>query len=225
LTDTLGELGRALGYAFSNAGLLQRALTHRSKSSNNNERLEFLGDSILSFVISAWLYERYPELTEGELTRVRASLVKQETLAGLARHLGLGRFLILGGGEYKSGGHDRDSILADTLEAIFGAIFLDGGIDAVRRSTLALYRDRFEAIDPHAIFKDPKTQLQEYLQKQAIKTPTYQVLTVSGEAHNQYFVVECAIPDLAVAVTGEGASRRSAEQQAAAKAFDLLMAR
>lgn len=216
------NLGERLGYVFQDPSLLVRALTHRSKSAANYERLEFLGDSILSFVIADTLFERFPQLSEGELTRLRASLVRRETLAGLARTLDLGDFLQLGGGELKSGGFDRDSILADALEAVFGAIYKDGGTTAARNAILGLYRPVLEQLHPQTVQKDPKTRLQEYLQRRALPTPAYEVLNVSGEAHAQHFVVECRVSGLAAAVRGEGGSRRHAEQAAAASACQLL---
>jgi ribonuclease-3 len=222
LSTALTELSRRLNYAFIDGALLKRAITHRSKGATNNERLEFLGDSVLNFIIAAELYERFPRLTEGELTRLRARLVKQETLARLARGVKLGECLELGGGEFKSGGHDRDSILADALEAVFGAVFMDGGHEGARRVILGLYQPLFAEVDPGAIDKDPKTQLQEFLQKRLAVTPAYTVLEVSGEAHQQNFLVECVVPGLAAPVQGRGASRRAAEQDAAAKALERL---
>jgi ribonuclease-3 len=219
------ELTQSLGYRFRDPALLERALTHRSKSSDNNERLEFLGDGVLNFSIAATLYERFPQLTEGELTRLRAGLVRMETLAGLARRLRLGGFLGLGGGELKSGGHDRDSILADALEAVFGAIYEDAGFDVVHRVIQGLYRDALAGIDPQSVLKDPKTRLQEYLQKQSISTPSYNVLEIVGEPHQQRFIVECSVPGLPQPVRGEGLSRRAAEQQAASSALEALLAR
>lgn len=213
---------RALAYAFRDPVLLERALTHRSKSTDNYERLEFLGDSVLNYVISTELFKRYPELTEGELTRLRAVLVRKPTLAELARRLDLGAHLALGEGELKSGGFDRESILADALEAVLGAVCLDGGIEAARETILRIYEERFGALDSRAVAKDPKTELQEYLQKHAFPTPTYEVLTVSGEPHQQRFLVECRIAPLRDAVQGEGTSRRSAEQQAAARVLERL---
>jgi ribonuclease III len=222
LSNARNELTRQLGYSFRDAQLLARALTHRSKGSANYERLEFLGDSILSFVIADALYDRFPRLSEGELTRLRASLVRRETLAGVARELNLGAHLELGGGELKSGGFDRNSILADALEALFGAIYKDSGLEAARTVVLELFRPVLERIDPDAILKDPKTQLQECLQRRALPTPSYEVLTVSGEPHQQHFVVECRVTGLAGPVRGEGTSRRHAEQAAAARACELL---
>ena len=216
------ELTKQLGYVFQDAALLMRALTHRSRSSQNYERLEFLGDSILSFVIADLLYDRFPQLSEGELTRLRATLVRRETLATLARELDLGNCLELGSGELKSGGFDRDSILADTLEAVFGAVYKDGGIEAVREVVLRRYQPILDSIDPNSILKDPKTRLQEFLQRQSLATPAYTVLEVSGEPHQQRFVVECRVPGLTQAVRGEGSSRRYAEQAAAMRACALL---
>lgn len=223
MSTALTELCRRLNYTFTDSALLRRAVTHRSKGAANNERLEFLGDSVLNFIIAAELYERYPRLTEGELTRLRARLVKQETLALLARSMALGDYLELGGGELKSGGHDRDSILADALEALFGAVFKDGGHATARRVILDLYRALFDEIVPGASDKDPKTQLQEFLQKRLAVTPVYTVLEVSGEAHQQHFLVECAAPGLAAPVKGQGVNRRAAEQDAAAKALEQLV--
>lgn len=222
MSNARNELTRRLGYSFRDAQLLARALTHRSKGSANYERLEFLGDSILSFVIADALYDRFPRLSEGELTRLRASLVRRETLAGVARELGLGAHLELGGGELKSGGFDRNSILADALEALFGAIYKDSGLEEARTVVLELFRLVLERIDPDAILKDPKTRLQECLQRRALPTPSYEVLTVSGEPHQQHFVVECRVTGLAGPVRGEGTSRRHAEQAAAARACELL---
>ncbi len=225
LNKALVELGRRLNYTFRRPELLDQALTHRSKSATNYERLEFLGDSILGFAISSELYTRYPGLYEGELTRLRASLVNKSTLAALARDLGIGNYLRLGEGELKSGGYDRDSILADSLEAIFGAICKDGSVDETLRVIRHLYSGRLDDLDPHSIPKDPKTQLQEYLQKLSLPTPTYTVREVTGEAHNQNFVVECLVPGINDPVSGQGSNRRHAEQQAAARALDLLSRR
>ena len=216
------ELSKRLGYSFQDAALLARALTHRSHSGQNYERLEFLGDSILSFTIADALYDRFPQLSEGDLTRVRATLVRRETLAKLARELKLGDCLELGGGELKSGGFDRDSILADTLEAVFGAVYKDSNLDAARALILRLYQPLLDDVDPHSIQKDPKTRLQEFLQSQSLATPIYNVLQISGEAHLQHFVVECRVPGLSEAIRGEGNSRRYAEQAAAARACEIL---
>jgi ribonuclease-3 len=222
LSSAHNELTKRLGYVFRETALLARALTHRSRSSQNYERLEFLGDSILSFIIADVLYDRFPQLSEGELTRLRATLVRRETLATLARQLDLGNCLELGSGELKSGGFDRDSILADTLEAVFGAVYKDGGIEAVRSVVLHCYLSILDSIDPNSILKDPKTRLQEHLQQKSLATPVYTVLDVSGEPHQQRFIVECRVPGLAEAVRGEGNSRRYAEQAAAMRACELL---
>jgi len=222
LSSVHKELNKKLGYAFRDGALLARALTHRSHSSKNYERLEFLGDSVLSFVVADILYDRYPQLSEGELTRLRATLVRRETLASLARALDLGDCLDLGSGELKSGGFDRDSILADALEAVFGAIYKDGGIEVVRDVIVRRYKPILDSIDPNSILKDPKTRLQEFLQRKSLSTPIYNVLEVSGDPHRQHFVVECRVPGLAEAVRGEGTSRRNAEQVAATHACELL---
>lgn len=216
------ELCRRLNYVFANPALLARALTHRSYSSSHYERLEFLGDSVLNLAISTELYQRFPDLTEGELTRLRASLVKQETLAQVARQLALGESLMLGGGELKSGGFDRDSILADSLEALFGAVYIDSGTERVRALIVSLFLPYLERLDARTIPKDPKTHLQEYLQKQALPTPVYSVLEASGDPHNQRFVVECQVPELSLSTRGEGSTRRAAEQHAARQALERL---
>ncbi|MFQ6021128.1 MAG: ribonuclease III [Acidiferrobacterales bacterium] len=222
MSSGLAEFCRQLNYEFRDLELLECALTHSSKGADNYERLEFLGDSVLNFAISAALYERYPDLSEGELTRLRASLVKKETLARLARQLRLGDHLRLGAGELKSGGFERDSILADALEAVFGAIFLDTNIDHARSVILAAYRDVLADVTPETLRKDPKTQLQEYLQKRLLATPVYNIVAVTGEAHEQTFHVECVVPGLEQPVQGSGKSRRTAEQEAATTALKLL---
>ncbi len=216
------DLLRTLGYAFRDETLLTRALTHRSRGSANNERLEFLGDSILNFLVADLLYDRYPELPEGDLTRLRATLVRRETLASVARHIKLGDCLELGGGELKSGGFDRDSILADALEAVLGAIYKEAGVETVRTVLHKLLAEQLAAIQPDTISKDPKTRLQEFLQRRSEPTPEYEVMTVHGEAHAQHFVVSCRVSLLPEAVLGEGGSRRGAEQAAAARACELL---
>lgn len=222
MSSALAELCRRLDYDFTNLGLLERALTHCSKSADNNERLEFLGDSVLNLTISAALYDRYPELAEGELTRLRASLVKKETLARLARQLNLGDFLRLGAGELKSGGFARDSTLADALEAVFGAILLDADVDQARAIVLGVYREVLENVTPDTLEKDPKTRLQEYLQKRFLATPTYNIVAITGEAHDQTFHVECVVAGLEEPVQGSGKNRRNAEQEAAATALKRL---
>ncbi|MFZ5503017.1 MAG: ribonuclease III [Pseudomonadota bacterium] len=215
------SLNQALGYVFSQPSLLRRALTHRSYSAEHNERLEFLGDSLLGCVIAQYLYSHYPELSEGKLSRLRSNLVREETLATLAQQLGLGRYLHLGEGEKKSGGANRPSILADALEAIFGAVFLDGGFVATESVVLNLFIPYLDSVDLKTLGKDAKTLLQEYLQGQHIALPNYSVITIEGEAHRQTFQVECAVPLLKIATRGTGSSRRNAEQQAALAAYKL----
>ena len=214
-----GPLQRKLGYSFAQAALLQQALTHRSHSTPHNERIEFLGDSVLNCCIAHELYQRFGELKEGELSRLRANLVRQETLAELAQQLELGTYLHLGEGELRSGGFRRPSILADGLEALFGAVFLDGGFAAAQRVIRDLYASLLEHLDPQTLGKDPKTLLQELLQARKIPLPQYAVVATQGAAHNQLFEVECHIPQLAIRTTGFGASRRIAEQEAAQHAF------
>ncbi|SAK88080.1 ribonuclease III [Caballeronia hypogeia] len=213
-----------LRYEFRNAELLRQAMTHRSHSATHNERLEFLGDSVLNCVVAALLFQRFSKLDEGDLSRVRANLVKQQSLYEIAQALNVSEGLRLGEGELRSGGFRRPSILADTLEAIFGAIFLDGGFDAAFTVIKRLYTPVLDHIDPRTIGKDAKTLLQEYLQGHKIALPTYTVVATHGAAHNQQFEVECTVPKLDVKVSGSGASRRAAEQAAAKKALDEVMA-
>ncbi len=216
------RLEKALGYRFSQPDLLRQALTHRSHSSPHNERLEFLGDSVLNCVIATLLYQRFAALREGELSRLRASLVRQEALAEIAAGFGLGDELRLGEGELKSGGFRRPSILADALEAVFGAIYLDGGFAAAQEAIARLYRQRVEQIDPRAEGKDAKTALQEWLQGRRLPVPHYTLLATHGEAHAQQFEVACSIPAVDLEVTGRGGSRRAAEQEAARAALEKL---
>jgi ribonuclease-3 len=216
------QLYTRLNYHFNDKMLLNIALTHRSVGKPNNERLEFLGDAILSYIIGEALYEAFPKAREGELTRMRAHLVKGETLAHIARQLELGQFLLLGGGELKSGGWRRASILADTLEAVFGAIYQDGGMDACKKTVFHLFADRLNSISPKDFGKDPKTRLQEYLQSHKQVLPQYEVLTINGTPHDQWFEITCTVPGLAEPIHGEGKTRRFAEQAAAAKALQQL---
>jgi ribonuclease-3 len=202
--------------------LLERALTHRSYAPEHNERLEFLGDSVLGCVIAKHLYAAYPQLNEGDLSRLRSNLIKEETLAALARQLDLGASLKLGEGERKSGGFRRPSILADAMEALFGAVLLDSGFEAAEKVVLGLFVPYLEKVDVQTLGKDPKTLLQEHLQARRIPLPAYSVVQIQGEAHAQSFHVECAIPALNVITRGEGSSRRNAEQQAAAAAYQQL---
>lgn len=216
------SLCKQLGHVFSQPQLLQRALTHRSYAPEHNERLEFLGDSILGCVIAKYLYSTYPQLSEGELSRLRSNLVKEETLALLAQQLDLGNYLKLGEGERKSGGFRRPSILADAVEALFGAVMLDGGFAAAEKVVLGLFVPYLEKVDVQTLGKDAKTLLQEYLQARRIPLPVYTVAATLGEAHAQSFQVECAIPSLNVITRGEGSSRRNAEQQCALAAYQLI---
>lgn len=216
------RLQQHLGYAFSEPALLAQALTHRSHGSPHNERLEFLGDSVLNCVIAAELFARFGALDEGDLSRLRARLVRQEALLQLAQDLGVGEHLRLGEGELKSGGSSRPSILADALEALVGAIFLDGGFASARDAVLRLYQPMLAGLDPDDPGKDPKTLLQELLQARRIGLPQYTVLATRGAAHNQHFEVECAVPQLSVRTVGSGSSRRSAEQEAAMRAFQQI---
>lgn len=211
-----------LGYRFNDAALLQQALTHRSHGSSHNERLEFLGDSILNCVVAALLYERYQGIDEGDLSRLRANLVKQQTLFEIAQRMELSHFLRLGEGELKSGGFRRPSILADALEALFGAVFLDGGFEAASSVIRASYIPLLDSVDPETLGKDAKTLLQEYLQSRKIALPQYNVVATHGAAHSQEFEIECLVPKLDIHVFGRGASRRVGEQAAAKLALDAV---
>ncbi len=218
-------LKRRLGHDFADARLLDLALTHRSYAGEHNERLEFLGDSLLGCAIAILLYERYPDLPEGDLSRLRATLVNQASLFEVAQSLDLGESLRLGEGELKSGGFRRPSILADALEAILGAVYLDAGFDAVRALVARLFAAKLDAAGTAPPGKDPKTALQEVLQGRRLPLPRYTVLQVAGEAHQQTFRVECRVDELAIVETGEGPSRRAAEQQAAQGALAALGSR
>ncbi len=213
---------RKLGYDFNDPSLCELALTHRSCGKRNNERLEFLGDSILNFVIAEDLYERFPQAREGELSRLRAGQVKGETLAEIARELGFGDYLRLGSGELKSGGFRRDSILADSVEAVIGAIYLDSDMDTVRGFILGWYKARLEQINLKKSQKDSKTRLQEFLQSRRIGLPQYELIKVEGEAHDQTFYILCHVEMLEQPTKGIGSSRRQAEQEAARAAIELL---
>ncbi len=210
-----------IGYRFSDIELLRRALTHRSHGASHNERLEYLGDSVLNCVVALELYEKFPQLPEGELSRLRANVVNQQSLATAAQLFAFGSVLNLGEGELRSGGARRPSILADSAEAVIGAVFLDGGFEAARAATRKLLGELLDTIDPATSGKDPKTLLQEYLQRHKFALPQYAVVATRGEAHEQQFQVECVIPDLGIRSQGEGASRRSAEQEAARQAYEL----
>ncbi|AEY00683.1 ribonuclease III [Oceanimonas sp. GK1] len=219
----LNNLQKQLGHTFNDEALLVRALTHRSAGSRHNERLEFLGDSILSMVIADALFHRFPKVNEGDMSRMRATLVREKTLAELARAFELGEYLILGPGELKSGGYRRESILADAVEALIGAIYLDSGIERITQLLLSWYDSRLNDIQPGVEQKDPKTRLQELLQGKRKPLPTYEVVDVIGEAHNQKFTVHCTVDGLAEPVVGVGTSRRKAEQAAAEQALDTLL--
>lgn len=225
MTEGLQRLCRKLNYAFAEPALLRRAVTHRSAAKENNERLEFLGDSILNFLIADLLYVRFPRAQEGRLSRLRATLVKGETLAEIARELEMGDHLILGPGELKSGGHRRTSILADAFEAVIGAVYLDGGLEACRQLIASFYQARLDSLTSESLLKDPKTRLQEYLQARQLPLPDYRVSAVSGEAHAQVFQVECMANGALLCVTGKGHSRRKAEQAAATQALEHLLAK
>lgn len=216
------RLQRALGYQFSNPELLQLALTHCSAGSQNNERLEFLGDSILNHIVAEALYLRFPAAREGEMSRMRASLVKGDTLAEVAREFDLGDYLVLGVGERKSGGHRRGSILADALEAVVGAILLDSDVAQCRRTVLAWMEPRLQLLAITTTDKDAKTQLQEFLQGRNYPLPQYELLGVKGDDHAQQFQVVCRLSKPQLAVEGNGASRRKAEQCAATSALERL---
>ena len=216
-------LSAKLSYKFTSLHLLAQALTHRSYSANNNERLEFLGDGVLNFIVAHQLYSRFPDLPEGDLSRLRAQLVREETLATIAVELNIGEQLKLGEGEVKSGGWKRPSVLSDALEAIFGAAYLDGGFAAAEIIVLQLYSDLLQKIDPKLIGKDAKSLLQEYLQGKKIELPNYEVMEIIGEAHAQTFKVSCDIARLNITTNGTGSSRRNAEQQAAEAAFELII--
>jgi ribonuclease III len=215
--DKLTALEDALSFAFNDSDLLIAALTHRSASRNNNERLEFLGDGALNFIAARALYVHYPEATEGELSRLRARLVRGETLADVARHLDLSEHLILGPGELKSGGFRRDSILADTVEALIGAVLIDGGFVECERVVLRLLASRVVGLNLRDELKDPKTRLQEYMQARQAGLPTYRLVAARGEAHAQEFEVEAELESLKLKTRALGSSRRRAEQVAAAQ--------
>ncbi|MBD1575159.1 ribonuclease III [Vibrio sp. S11_S32] len=222
MNSQIPKLEKKIGYSFNSADRLNLALTHRSANSKHNERLEFLGDSILSFVIADELYHRFPKINEGDMSRMRATLVRGQTLAELGREFELGDYLKLGPGELKSGGFRRDSILADAVEAIIGACYLDSDVEVVRGVVLNWYQSRLEAIKPGISQKDPKTQLQEFLQGRRKPLPLYTVEKIKGEAHNQEFTVSCDIAGVANPVVGKGTSRRKAEQSAAELALGVL---
>lgn len=222
MSTRVRQLEKGIAYCFSDQSLAELALTHRSADKHNNERLEFLGDAILGFTIADELLRRNPLAPEGELSRLRSRLVNQQTLADLATQLQLGELLVLGPGELKSGGRQRISIVADAVEAVLGAIYLDGGLEACRAVILMLYRDLLDHDALGITGKDSKTRLQELLQARALPLPAYKVLSIDGEAHEQIFVVSCTISMLTEQTIGKGSNRRIAEQQAAQNALQAL---
>jgi ribonuclease-3 len=225
LIKPTAELARRLGHAFSDPALFELALTHRSCGKRNNERLEFLGDSILNFVIAEALYSQFPAAREGQMSRLRARLVKGETLSEIARELDIGDYLRLGSGELKSGGFRRDSILADAVEAIIGAIYLDSGMETARHYILSWFDGRLKSLDLNESLKDSKTRLQEFLQSRREALPKYELLSVDGEAHAQTFHIRCEVALLEQPTEGVGSSRRQAEQEAARAALQTLETR
>lgn len=214
-SSALSQLTKKLSCSFKDESLLEQALTHRSVGSSNNERLEFLGDGILNFVIADALFRQFPSYSEGDLSRLRAHLVNGETLAEIARELKLGDHLRLGAGELKNGGFRRSSILADVVESIFGAVYCDAGFESCSQLILSLYESKLKNIPEPQSLKDAKTRLQELLQSRQIAIPVYRVINVSGKAHDQSFKVECMIKSMEITTQGEGHSRRKAEQVAA----------
>ena len=223
MDKALSWLAETLDYQFSDPQLYEQALTHRSSPGASNERLEYLGDAVLDFVISELVYLSLPNADEGDLSRLRASLVKDTSLAELAGELGLGEHLILGSGERKTGGHRRESILADALEALFGAVFLDAGYEASKRVIRNAFGERLLNLPDPRELRDPKTRLQEWLQARQMGLPDYSLVIVSGEAHRQQFEVRCAVDGQKSETTGSGSSRRNAEQQSAERMLGVLV--
>ena len=222
MSGLLTKLENEINYKFRDKTFLEIALTHRSVGHSNNERLEYLGDAVLGFIIANAIFRKFPQATEGELTRLRSSLVKGETLAELGRELNLGNFIKLGPGEMKSGGWRRDSILANTFEAIIGAVYLDAGMEICQRCVTSLYRQLLSEASPDKLDKDPKTSLQELLQSRRMELPVYQVLSENGDAHERLFTIECTIKGQGISVQAEGHSKRVAEQISAEKALSVL---
>jgi ribonuclease-3 len=216
-------LRKALDYRFNDTRLFAQALTHRSANSRNNERLEFLGDAVLNFVISETLFVMREEADEGDLSRLRASLVKDSSLARVASELGLGEHLVLGSGERKTGGHRRASILADALEAIFGAVYLDSGFDAAKAMIERAFATRLETLPEARDLRDPKTRLQEWLQARKLALPRYELTNVTGKDHKQRFEVSCTVAERSQTTEGTASSRRKAEQKAASHMLEILL--
>ncbi len=221
----LKRLEQSLDYTFQNPSLLKEAVTHRSANPKNNERLEFLGDSILNFVVAADLFTRYPKSSEGDLSRIRASLVNKEGLHIVSQNLNLGNYLILGSGELKSGGYRRNSILADAVEAIFGAVYMDSDLVRCQTLILMLYKEQLENIPDADSLKDPKTRLQELLQSRKLGLPEYDIIETVGKAHNQQFTVSCSINKFELKTNGKATNRRKAEQSAAGEMLTLVQAK
>ena len=224
MESSLLSLQQRIGHRFADPSLLQRALTHRSFGTDHNERLEFLGDAVLSLVVSSLLFDRLGNSDEGDLTRVRAHLVREDSLHRAALQLGLPELLRLGEGEARGGGALRASILADALEALLGATFQDGGFAAARALVQSLFGEIIETTDVSSWTKDAKTELQEWLQARRLPVPTYRIVATRGQAHAQTFEVECAVPALSMHESGQGKSRRAAEQEAARRMIDALSA-
>ena len=224
MDQRLDELQARIGHRFRETELLARALTHRSFGADHNERLEFLGDAVLSLAVSSLLFERFAGSDEGDLTRVRAHLVREDSLHRMALQLGLPEVVRLSEGEARGGGAQRASILADALEALIGAVFLDAGFDAAKALVQRLFGEVIAGSEIGAAAKDPKTELQEWLQARRLPVPGYRILATRGQAHAQTFDVECAVPALGLTQSGEGRSRRQAEQEAARKMLDVLKA-
>lgn len=220
----LNKFCQKIGYTFQQPALLREALTHRSFSAHHNERLEFLGDGVLNCAIAALIFQRFTDLTEGDLSRLRANLVNQQALSEIASDLQLGELISIGDGEIKSGGHRRPSILANAVEAVLGAIFVDGGYVEAEKVIRSLYKTKLENLDPTVVGKDPKTLLQEYLQRHKLALPAYSVISTLGKAHKTQFVVECNVPKFNIRTIGEGSSRRRAEQEAAKHAYEQVCA-
>ncbi|MDX1795463.1 MAG: ribonuclease III [Hydrogenovibrio sp.] len=218
----LQRLSKALGYQYQNIGYLERALTHRSMGAKNNERLEFLGDSLVNFMIADALFHQFEKISEGDLSRIRAFLVKGETLAKIGKEYQLSDYLMLGPGELKSGGYRRESIIADTVEAIIASVYEDGGLDVCRELVMRLYQNRLQELDPAKVGKDPKTRLQEYLQSNHQQLPEYSVISVNGPAHAQEFIVCCYVDQLNRKFEATATNRRKAEQLAAEQALEVL---
>lgn len=218
----LEQLSKKLGYTYNDISVLQLALTHRSMGARNNERLEFLGDSLVNFMIADVLFHEYGKLPEGDMSRVRAHLVKGDTLAVIGREYAISDYLVLGPGELKSGGYRRDSIIADAIEAIIASVYEDGGLSACRELVSRFYKERLQTLDPKKIGKDPKTRLQEYLQSQNLPLPEYSIISVNGAAHAQEFTVSCFVEKLNTKFEATASNRRKAEQKAAEAALAAM---